>query len=219
MLKKRIDSKGTKAIRLFYRYLASFLKYKDGLNNKVKPMRMFEFNELKSTQAAIFLLEKGSGKMDMMKLLKLLYLSDREAYAKWMFPITGDAPFSMDFGPVLSTIYNFLRGRLSISVYWHDYIEKRGKKDVYLKKPSSFKELSSAEIDILLEIYKKFGHMTSSQLSDYTHSLPEWKNPLGSSIPIEYDDLMQKLGKTEEQIKSAKETFESINHVHKLLNI
>lgn len=39
-------------------------------------------------------------------------LADREAYAKWGKPITGDTAVSMKHGPVLSTVYDLTKGEL-----------------------------------------------------------------------------------------------------------
>ena len=62
------------------------------------------FNEKKATQAAAHLLKLRGGKMSYMKLIKLLYLADREAILAWGRPITTDGYASMDRGPVLSRV-------------------------------------------------------------------------------------------------------------------
>jgi uncharacterized phage-associated protein len=67
------------------------------------------FNEAKATQAAARLLKLRGGSMSYIKLMKLLYLADREALIRWGRPITTDRYVSMDNGPVLSRIYNLIR--------------------------------------------------------------------------------------------------------------
>src|SRR2546426_8827697 len=62
------------------------------------------FNERKATQAAGLLLQLRGGTMSYMKLIKLLYLADREALLRWGRPISTDRYVSMDRGPVLSRI-------------------------------------------------------------------------------------------------------------------
>ena len=62
------------------------------------------FNEVKATQAAARLLRNRGGRMSYMKLIKLLYLADREALSRWGRPITTDKYVSMDKGPVLSRV-------------------------------------------------------------------------------------------------------------------
>ena len=66
------------------------------------------FNEAKAAQAAARLLKKRGGKMAYMKLIKLLYLVDREALRRWGRPVTTDRYVSMDHGPVLSSTLDLI---------------------------------------------------------------------------------------------------------------
>ena len=68
------------------------------------------FNEAKATQAAACLLKLRGGQMSYLKLVKLLYLADREALLRWDRPITTDRYVSMDNGPVLSRVLNLING-------------------------------------------------------------------------------------------------------------
>jgi len=53
------------------------------------------FNEAKATQAAALLLKLRGGRMNYMKLIKLLYLVDRTALIRWGRPVTFDSYCSM----------------------------------------------------------------------------------------------------------------------------
>ena len=68
-------------------------------------MRFF-FDINKATQAAAHLVYLQGGKINLMALIKLLYLADREALLETGYPITGDQMVSMPHGPVLSRIYD-----------------------------------------------------------------------------------------------------------------
>ena len=46
--------------------------------------------------------------MNYMKLIKLLYLMDREALIRWSRPVTGAKYYSMRLGPVLSEVRDLL---------------------------------------------------------------------------------------------------------------
>ena len=59
------------------------------------------FNEVKTTQAAARLLFSNGGHMEVLKLVKLLYLADRKALLRWGRPLTFDRYFSLPHGPVL----------------------------------------------------------------------------------------------------------------------
>src|SRR5208283_5844116 len=67
------------------------------------------FNEAKATQAAARFLRFQGGRMNYMKLIKLLYLLDRSALLTWGRPVTTDRYVSMDRGPVVSRILNLIR--------------------------------------------------------------------------------------------------------------
>jgi uncharacterized phage-associated protein len=49
--------------------------------------------------------------MAYIKLIKLLYLADREALLRWGRPITTDRHVSMPKGPVVSQIYDLITRR------------------------------------------------------------------------------------------------------------
>ena len=66
------------------------------------------FNEVKATQAAARILRNRGGRMSYMKLIKLLYLADREALARWGRNITTDNYVSMPHGPVLSHVLDLI---------------------------------------------------------------------------------------------------------------
>jgi hypothetical protein len=60
---------------------------------------------------------------------------------------------------------------------------------------SDLDQLSDADIEVLEAVWKEFGHMDQWQLSDYTHKhCHEWKNPDGSVLPIDVQEVLQHLG-------------------------
>jgi uncharacterized phage-associated protein len=60
--------------------------------------------------AAYFLFRAGGGPMEHVKLMKLMYLADREAMDLYWFPISDDEYYSMKMGPVLSLALNLMSG-------------------------------------------------------------------------------------------------------------
>jgi hypothetical protein len=58
------------------------------------------FDAEKVTEAAAFLLQLRGGRMHYIKLLKLLYIADRQAFSEWGIPISNDNYVSMDNGRV-----------------------------------------------------------------------------------------------------------------------
>src|SRR3989304_9016507 len=136
----------------------------------------FKFNEIKTTQAAAFLLKKNNNKMSYMKLIKLLYLADREALSLWERTITGDSFFSMDNGPILSKTLNKINeGKMPRhESYWHKYISAPAHYNINLKKDPGVDELSKREKEVLNKISKKYEKYDKWEMVDICHKeLPE----------------------------------------------
>lgn len=160
------------------------------------------FNEQKVAQMAAYLLHKRGGRMSHLKLMKLMYLADRVSYDRYGDSITGDCAVSMPHGPVLSQTLNLVDGNVE-SASWSSWITDKENHEVSLIRtvePSMLGELSEADLEILDEVFSTFGHMRRFEIRDFTHTLPEWKNPNGSSIAIETQDIFKALGKGAQQI-------------------
>lgn len=177
------------------------------------------FNEAKAAQAAAILLRLRGGRMKYLKLIKLLYISDREALARWGKPITTDHYVSMKEGPVVSNIYNLIGSEPmpSEQSVWHKHIKTVADFDVELVGEPSNDELSQAEEDLLQEVFKAHGHKNRWIIVDETHKFPEWKNPGTSSIPITYRDVLKAVKHTDEDVSSTLEELKSIITAQRIL--
>lgn len=158
------------------------------------------FNERKVAQMAAFLLDRRGGRMAHLKLMKLLYLADRESMARFGAPISGDHIVAMPHGPVLSMTLNYMDGDVESSPGgWEDWISDKDDHEVSLRKPvtrEGLDELSDADVDTLEAAWNQFGGMSRWEIRDYTHTLPEWQDPKGSSLPIPYQKVFHALGRT-----------------------
>ena len=150
------------------------------------------FCEEKVAQMAAYLLLKRGGRMAYLKLMKLLYLSNRKSILKHGRMIGEDSLYSMKFGPVMSNTLNLIRGKAEgIGDYWYNLIETNGH-DVLLRS-------DPREID---EIYSLYGHMNRFDLANMTHLesvCPEWHNPGNSRKPIDLKEMLISEGKSEDE--------------------
>jgi uncharacterized phage-associated protein len=170
------------------------------------------FNEEKAMQAAAKLLELRGGKMSYMKLLKLLYIVDREALRRWGRPVTTDSYVSMDRGPVPSKTLSLISegsppGQTS---KWAEFISEPEHYHVHLLKTPASDELSDAEIALIEEVFKKLGSLNRWQLVEHVHTFPEWENPGGSSVPISYRDILKAVGKSELEIAAIESDIDNL---------
>jgi len=168
-----------------------------------------KYREDKATQAAARLLELHGGRMSHMKLIKLLYLSDREALIRWGRPITFDWYYSLRHGPVLSFTLDIINADPDPCnpSYWNRYISERREHEVWLLNGAPKDQLSAAEEELLDEIFRKFGHMSQWELRDYSHNLPEWHDPQGSSLPIEIRDILLAEGRSDPEIQEIEDVL------------
>lgn len=164
----------------------------------------FRYDPEKSSQAAAHLIRRAGGRLNYMKLLKLLYLADRGALERWGITITGDRFVAMPHGPVLTRIYSQITAGPDPDQRqntWFKLIEKENY-DVLLRvadPPTD--EMSQREITLLDAIFDEFRDLDQWQLRDYCHAeLPEWSDPDGSSFPISYEDVLRALGKSDGEI-------------------
>lgn len=165
------------------------------------PMR-FVFNERKTAQAAARLLERRGGAMPYIKLMKLLYLADRKSLIETGYPITGDRFVSMDRGPVLSQVLDFITwGYFDDQSAWPQYVSPKDGWDVRLNGPIENDELSPYEMSVLDATDETFGGLDRWTLVKYTHDLPEWVDPHGGSLDIDARVILREAGKTDEEIQ------------------
>ena len=163
------------------------------------------FDEKKAAQvAAYFLFRSGNqAQMSVLKLMKLLYLSERRSYQIYSEPLIGDRLVSMPHGPVLSITYNHMNGEIADSTAdgWSHLINSRNGSSIGLRPGSRIEdperdllELSDSDLELLKNVWDDFGWMSPFQIRDYTHDhCPEWTDPNGSMIPMTFGDLFEAL--------------------------
>ena len=108
----------------------------------------------------------------------------------------------MDKGPVLSKVLNLTTdesspGYPSIRA---ENISEPSHYEVTLKSETDDDELSEAELALLNEIFSEHGKKSRWELVEFTHQLPEWINPQGSAIAINYRDILKAGGKSDLEI-------------------
>jgi len=166
-------------------------------------------NQVKMAQMAAYLLQKRGGRMHLIKLMKLLYLSEREAIRRYGSVMAGDKVVSMDHGPVLSQTYNLANGATeSIPDGWDYWISDRDAHEVSINQErqgfdlAQLDKLSPADTEILDRVWGQFGLMNRWDLCRWTHvNCAEWRDPQGSSFPIQMTEILRAVGYSDDQSK------------------
>lgn len=164
----------------------------------------FRFHPEKAVEAAAILLKLHGKPMKYLGLLKMLYIADRIALQQIEQPITGDHYVSMDYGPVLSGVYDLIKGKPVNEALpiWSQYVSPRNKSYVTLKSDPGVGELCEEEEEILHQVYRSCGHLDPFHVAEWTHNLPEWQDPHGSTIPISIEKILRSMGKTDGEIQA-----------------
>jgi uncharacterized phage-associated protein len=171
---------------------------------------MLLFNETKATQAAARLLFLRGGTMSYVKLIKLLYLADREALIRWGRPITTDCYVSLDNGPVVSRIYDLIRDEPQPNSFliWRKFISDPESYEVHVLDDPGSGELSVAEQEVIDQVFAEHGRQSRWAVVEYTRTLPEWTYPDGGARPIKYRDILKAAHKTEAEISAVEEELD-----------
>lgn len=178
------------------------------------------FNQKKTTQAAARFLALAGGRMNYMKLIKLLYLTDRGALLRWGRPVSGDKYFLMKFGPVLSEVHDLITEVPSPGEesFWTKHISPPSNYEIELKAEPGNDELSKAEGKLIDEIFSAYGHYDPFDLVDLLHrTLPEWREITSGSLPLEYREILQLGGVAPEAIEEIESELDNLRLVSSVL--
>lgn len=171
----------------------------------------FLFDERVAANVAAAFLRLSGGDLNILKLMKLMYLAERKSYAQFAEPIIGDRLVAMPKGPVLSMTYDCISsGGSRQQGGWDEWVSDRANHMVSINKPldniDNLPMLSAEQINLIKETWQEFGHMNQYQLVNFTHNprnCPEWTDPSGSSFDIPLESLFMHLGFDTQKTQSA----------------
>ncbi len=174
---------------------------------------MSGFNQRKVAQIAAFFADAEGGSINVLKLVKLIYLSDRKFLDEFGKPITYDSYYSLPHGPIVSTTYDLMSGGVRNSDDWDEWISDQENYELSVRlqvNREALDELSDAEYGVMAGVWSKFGSFGKWKLSEWTHdNCGEWKNPHGSSVSFDYKDILVALGRDAKQAEEIDEDLES----------
>lgn len=159
----------------------------------------FRFSTKKTVQAASFLLDQSPHRrMSYLRLLKLLYIADREHVRSSQRPIVGTRLVAMKNGPLHGEVFNLIKGAHVGRPAWARYIQKEGY-EVRLARNPGVSELSPAEVRTLADTYDRFAQTDDWDLVEATHAFPEWEKnypdkTADTSCTIRFEDLIDAVG-------------------------
>ena len=165
----------------------------------------FRFEQLRATQAAALVtrVAGADGRINYTKLLKIMYLADRQSLIESGSTITGDRVFNMKNGHVLSEVYDCVKASPSHEhQIWSRYFRKDGY-DVVLHGDPSTSKLSDFDTDVLTALALKYKGHSWQQLVEVVHALKEWNEPEdGGADLLPYEAILRAEGFSEEDVQA-----------------
>ena len=192
-------------------------------------MIQFKFDPEKIIQIVDFLVARNSFALNYTKMIKLLYLADREALKEHDIVITGDKYCSMKSGPVLSEILDLVNGEHQdnkVQKLWDSHFKTIGFDIIATtKKETGCDKLNDYEISLLTKIDEKFKDFDYGQMIKFIHNKKEfpevrWKeaDEMGTSLHLGIEDILMVFGRTGEEIEEIERETESLLEEHTYLS-
>lgn len=159
------------------------------------------FRSRKAAQICAYFVLKSNGHhpgvIEKLKLIKLVYLAERKYLADNLESMLLDELYSLPHGPICSSTLNGINGAIHHHI-WDQFLAHNGNEVCAIKHfgRDDFDEVSDDEIDTLENVWTQFGHMTASQLRNWTHeNCPEYTEVSpGRRLEITYREILEALG-------------------------
>lgn len=160
------------------------------------------YNPKKAAQTIAYFAMREGGSINVLKVIKLVYLADRESLRSRGHPIQDEPRFSLPHGPINSTTLDHLNGAYRDNQpVWQKVLEARAGNNVGMANndltEADLDMLSKRELSILNDVWNRLGHMDRFDLADWTHlpkNVAEWQDPNGSRLNITLERMMTAVG-------------------------
>jgi len=176
----------------------------------------FRFNTRKATETASLFIQREGGRLNVMKLVKLIYLLDRHSIAKRGIPVVGGVYYSMRNGPVTSELLDIVNaGKLACDSdsSWEQFISDRNGHEVaLLGEPPSINAVSESEIRLVDEIYAAHGSKNQWEIRDWCHeNCGEWSPLQNGRENIQVEEIAANVGKSSSELQRISEEARESN--------
>ena len=159
--------------------------------------RLVGFYPEKAAQVAAFFVNKQDDRtLDKLKLVKLLYLSERASIRNRGRPMFYDEFYSLEHGPICSNALNGINNKQDKDI-WSQYLERVSNRTLTTTQPSpELDRMSKSDIVILNSVWVSFGWMSPIEIRNWTHKNCAEYVEVGkhSRLPIPYSDIFRALG-------------------------
>lgn len=167
----------------------------------------FYYNPRKATQAVAYLIRLNGDRMDLWRMLKLVYLFDRASLVETGSTITGDALDNLPHGGTPSQIYDNTKPKRDArfkDAVWREYLSENVDNEIRLLRPDfDTDELSDFDRAVIEKVWNEFRNFSMTRLYTHVHSLPEFKDPQGRSTRVDPEEILRYSKWSDEEIQRA----------------
>lgn len=154
----------------------------------------FQFNETKGVEALAYVAGKWSG-ITAFYASKVLFFAEKMHLNRYCRPIIGDTFIAMPNGPVPSTIYDFIKGRLEQAgdpeaIVSALNIQRDPYPRIEAQRPANLAVLSASDTECLDEALDLCRGKSFSSLSNLTHQEKAWSEAPQNG-PMDYAALVE----------------------------
>jgi uncharacterized phage-associated protein len=177
----------------------------------------FQFNSRKATEVAFLLIQMEGGRLNVMKLVKLVYLLDRLSIAKRGVPVVGGVYYSMRNGPVTSELLDIINaGKLAddSDSSWEQFISNQEGYMVSLVAGVRIQvdSISDSEKRLIEEIYTEHGAKDQWAIRDWcARNCGEWTPSESGRERIQIEQIAINVGKSESEVQRISEEARESN--------
>lgn len=172
----------------------------------------------RTVQATAYYLNLAGGVWDKFRLMKFLYMLDRESLRQRGYAVTYDNYFSMANGPILSNTLDLINGKKR-EREWDSYFVTHGNGVSLSGEPPYFGRLSRSDREIMDGLFGKFGSWSFQELKDYTHEFPEYTEVKKGRVPINLGDILKAVDYCPEDIEIILEDIRCTGYRERLLGL
>jgi len=166
--------------------------------------------------------EKAGQHLSFMQIAKLLFYADKIHLKRYGRPITGDIYIKMEHGPNPSSIYDYLKDVRSRHSLRDEFIQVKLEPNLphapipYISplKDTDMSVFSDSDLEILEEVFVKYGNMTAKQLRELSHREKAWQE---AEMEMAYEDFLD-LKEDEamcHHIQESQEAWDGLKSLHK----
>jgi len=166
----------------------------------------------KALEAILWLSSARPG-IDIYRLLKILFLADKEHLNRYGRPIVNQRYVAMVYGPVAETSYDILRRKpRALAALGVDTLPIRLKVDgrgkpifVFPERQPNMRRFSKSDLKLLSECLDRYGEMHFGALKALTHEHRAYKNAWAKrgtkgSIAMNFEDFLNTENQDEETV-------------------